>query len=277
MKHSNNLRIRAVLALALPAMAGATDAAAVEAVDRFYISAGAYKANNDVTLRRDSASGTTQGTHVDLKRDFGLDMDKTESYLEIGGTIGRRHRLKAFRYGHDASATRVLERDLVIGDDIYRETAAATGDIDIGLLGASYSWLLHHGERSAFGIGLGAIRYKVSANLAAALDNDGEIEAVASSISESHWAPLLHLEYIRSIADHWRVGVDASYVRKSGGKVSGDAIDLGVKAEFFPWEHFGFALRYNYNDIDLEFEHSGHRDEINIKNRGPQLVATYRF
>lgn len=277
MKQSRNTCIRAAVLLALPMLAGITDAGAVEPVDRFYASLGAYKADNDIKLRWDPSSGETQGTHVSVKRDFSMPLDSTEPFFEIGGTIGRRHRLKAFHYGYDSEGSRILERDLIIGDDVYSATAAFEGDIDISLLGASYSWLFHHSDRGAFGVGLGAIRYKVSASLAAAIESDGEVASVSSAISEAHWAPLLHMEYVRSVAEHWRFGVDASYVRKSGSRVSGSATDLGVKAEYFPWEHFGFALRYNYNDINLEFDRGDYRGKIDINNRGPQLVATYRF
>lgn len=277
MKYSNNSRTGAVLALTLAMMTGATDAGAVEPVDRFFVSVGGYKTDNDIRLRWDPSSGEIPGTHVSVKRDLGMKLDATEPFFQIGGTFGHRHRLKAFHYGYDSSGSRTLDRDLVIGDDIYRATAAFAGDIDVSLLGMSYSWLFHHSETSAFGAGLGAIRYKISADLAAALEQEGEIETVSGSISESHWAPLLHMEYVHALAEHWRLGVDASYVRKNGGRVSGSATDIGAKVEFFPWRHFGFALRYNYNDIDLKFDNGDYRGEIDIKNRGPQLVATYRF
>lgn len=278
MKPKTALRLLPSLALVLPSAFVMADAAAVEPVDRFFVSVGAYKADNDVKLRWHPTSGTVEGTHVSVKRDFGMPLDRTEPFFEIGGTIGRHHQIKAFHYGYDASKSKILERDLIIGDDIYRENAAFEGDFDISLLGASYTWLFHRNDVSAFGVGLGAIRYKVSAGLAAALENeDGSVDAASGSISQAHWAPLLRAEYVHSIGEHWRIGIDAAYVRKSGSKVSGSATDFNAKVEYFPWRHFGFSLRYNYNDINLEFDRNAFSGKIDIVNRGPQLVATYRF
>jgi hypothetical protein len=278
MKQPNTPCAWAALALALPMMAGTTDAGAVEPVDRFFVSVGAYKADNDVKLRWDPSSGDIPGTHVSVKRDLGLPLGRTEPFFEIGGTIGRHHQLKAFHYGYDARKSKILDKTLIIGDDVYHESAVFDGDLDISLLGTSYTWLFHHNEVSAFGVGLGAIRYKVGANLAATLSNDdGSTETASGSISEAQWAPLLRAEYAHSLGEHWRIGFDAAYVRKSGSKVSGSATDFNAKVEYFPWEHFGFALRYNYNDINLEFDRKAFRGKIDINNRGPQLVATYRF
>ena len=57
----------------------------------------------------------------------------------------------------------------------------------------------------------------------------------------------------------------------------GEAIDFGAKVDYFPWEQFGFSLRYNYNDIKLDFNKSHFKGGIDIRNSGPQLMATLRF
>lgn len=53
--------------------------------------------------------------------------------------------------------------------------------------------------------------------------------------------------------------------------------DAQAEVEYFPWRHFGFSLRYDYNDVDLEFERSRFDGKVDLENRGPQPVATVRF
>jgi hypothetical protein len=185
--------------------------------------------------------------------------------------------LSAFGFGYDSSGVKVLAEDFDIGDTGFPEGAAFAGDMDVKLTGLAYTWLFHHSEESAAGIGIGAVQYDVSADLAAVALLEGEMIGYEERFSEDAWAPMLRAEYMRSLAAHWRVGADVSYVRKSRGAVSGDAIDVNLRVEYFPWKHFGFSLRYNYNDIDLDFRRSRFDAEIDLKSRGPQLVATYRF
>lgn len=267
-------------AVAAPA---ALAAETLEPVDKYFFSLGAYRASNDVKLRWEPTTGSIPGSHIDVKRDLGLDLDGTEGFFEAGASFGHgsrsghRHKFELFRYGYNAQSSLLLTDDFQIGDDLFVEGADFEGDLDITLLGASYTWFFHHGDQSAFGIGMGAIRYEVSAALAAAAMVNGEVEAVSAGISESNWVPQIHAEYVKSLSRHWRVGVDASFVKKSGGGFSGEAIDLGAKVDYFPWQNFGFSLRYNYNDINLEFDKSRFNGAIDIKTHGPQLMATLRF
>lgn len=273
-----------VLALAAFALPTAVRAETLAPLDRYSLSIGAYRASNDVGLNWEPSNGTLPGSHLDLDRDLGLDLDRTEGLLEAAATFGHggashhRHKLELFRYGYDASSSRTLDGEYRIGDDVFVEGAVFEGDFDVRLLGASYTWFFHHDDRSAFGVGVGAIRYRVSAAFAAAaVEGEGQVDAVSAAMSESAWVPQVHAEYVRSLSPHWRVGADASFVKKSGGGVSGKAIDVGAKVDYFHWQHFGFSLRYNYNDIDLDFEKSRFTGGIDIKTRGPQLLATLRF
>lgn len=270
------------VALAVMGVPAIAQAEPLEPIDRFFVSLGAYRANNDVKLRWDPSSGDVPGAHLDAKRHLGLDLDGTEPVFEIGGAFGHgdhghRHRLTAFHYGRDATSSLTLTDDFQIGDDLYVEGADFEGDLEIKLLGVAYTWFFHNDGSSAFGVGVGAIRYEVSAAFAAAALIDEEIDAVSGSVSESNWVPQIHAEYVRSLSEHWRVALDASYVKKNGGGLSGDVLDFGARVDYFPWRHFGFSLGYNYNDLDLDFKRTRFTGSVDVKTHGPQLMATYRF
>lgn len=272
------MAVFSVLAVA-PFVAGAEE---ISPIDRFYVSAGVYKSGNDVKLRWQPSSGTIPGSHVDLKRNLGIDTDGTDPFFEIGGSFGHgkkghRHKFEAFHYRYDGKSSLLLDGDYTIGDDIYVEGADFEGDLDVKMTGLSYTWFFHNRNGNALGAGLGAIRYDVSATFGAAAIVNEQIETVQGAMSEAAWVPQIHAEYAKSLSKHWRIGLDASYIKKSGGSVEGKAIDVGAKVDYMPWDHFGVSLRYNYNDVELDFKKSRFSGDVDIKTRGPQLMATYRF
>lgn len=260
----------------LPGMALAQDS--LPPVDRFYAGAGWYWSDNDLDTRWDATDGSL-GTRVDFQRDLGFDDGQGALVWNVGGSLGanRQHKLDAFGYDYDDESVRLLDRELGIEDNVYPVDAAFAGTLDVKITGLSYTWLFHHTDRQAFGVGLGAVRYEVDADLAAAADVDGTMVTYENAFSEDAWAPMLRAEYVHAFAERWRWGAVLSYVKKSGGNVTGDAVDAQVEVEYFPWQHFGFSLRYNYNDVDLDFERSRFDGNVNLKNRGPQLLAMVRF
>ena len=248
------------------------------AVDRFYLAAGHYRADHDLDTRWDASDGSL-GTNVNFQRDLGF-VDRQDALAwRIGGSFGqaRHHTLDAFGYDYEDASARFLDRDLEIGDSTYPVDAAFTGRLDLEVTGVSYTWMFLQDGRRALGIGLGAMRYDIVADLDAAATVGGTPVAYANDLSEDASAPMLRAEYAHVLSARWRWGASLAYTRKNGGNVTGDAMDAQVELEYFPWERFGFSLRYNYNHVDLDFTRSRFDGNLNLDNRGPQLLGKLRF
>jgi len=248
------------------------------AVDRFYLGAGRYWADHDLDTRWDASDGA-MGTHVNFQEDLGF-IDRQDALVwNIGGSFGeeRRHKLDAFGYDYDDDTRRLLDRTLEIGDNAYPVDADLTGSLDLKITGVSYTWFFHQDGRRAAGVGLGAMRYDIDAELDATATVAGSPVAYANDLSEAEWAPMLRVEYAHALSAHWRWGASLAYTRKNSGNVTGDALDAQVELEYFPWERFGFSLRYNYNDVDLDFERTRFDGNLNLNNRGPQVLGMFRF
>lgn len=270
----------AVLCLLLCAGFPATSLAqdALPPVDRFHVGAGRYWADHDLDTRWDASDGS-MGTHVNFQRDLGF-VDRQDALVwNIGGSLGeeRRHAFDAFGYGYDDDTRRRLDRTLQIGDNAYPVDADLAGRMDLKVTGVSYTWFFHHDGQRAFGVGLGAMRYDVDIDLDATAVVAGTPVAYANTLSEDEWAPMLRAEYAQSLSDRWRWGASLAYTKKTGGNVTGDARDLQVRLEYFPWQRVGFSLRYNDNDVDLDFERTRFDGNLKLSNRGPQLLAMLRF
>ncbi|MEL1264831.1 hypothetical protein [Pseudoxanthomonas putridarboris] len=265
-----------VLAAAGVACGMAGRAGAIEPVDRLKVSVGSYIIEHDVDLRWDSETVGT-GSDIDFHRDLGFDDSRTDVFWSLDGVLGEHHKFSAFGYRYDSGGQRLLAEDFNIHDSQFPVDAAFSGDMEVRMAGVAYTWLFHRNDRSAAGVGIGAVRYDVTADLAAAAETGEGLITAEERLDEDAWAPMLRVEYHHSLGERWRMGGQISYVKKSGGDTSGDAIDVNVHLEYFPWEHFGFGLRYNYNDADLDFERSRFTGKLNLKNQGPQVVATLRF
>lgn len=265
-----------VLAVAGITWGMAGQAGAIEPVDRFKVSVGSYVIDHDVDLRWDSPEAGV-GSDINFHRDLGFDDSRTDVFWSLDGVLGEHHKFSAFGYRYDSDGQRLLDEDFNIGDSHFPVDAAFAGDVEVKMAGVAYTWLFHRNDRSAAGVGIGAVRYDVMADLAAAVETGEGLVTVEQRLDEDAWAPMLRVEYHHSLGQRWRIGGQVSYVKKSGGNTSGDAIDANVHLEYFPWEHFGLGLRYNYNDVDLDFERSRFTGRLNLKNQGPQAVAILRF
>jgi len=266
-------------AAALVCVPALSQAQSIAPVDSFFVTAGVYKANNDIDMRWNPSHGNGHGSRISLEKDLGFDLDATEPFFSIGGSFGshNQHQIKAFRYSHDGKSSYSLPDTYQIGNDDYVEGAKFRGDVDVDIIGVSYSWFFHRRRHSAFGIGLGAIRYDITASFAASALVNQNVKAVSDSVSEKAWVPEIHAEYACSFARRWRFSAELSYIKKPGGSISGDAVDFNAKITYFPLRHLGVALGYIYNDLDLDFDKSRFNGDLDIKTHGPQLTATYRF
>lgn len=251
-------------------------AMALEPVDRFKLSIGSYAIDHDLDLRWDSAEAGA-GSDINFHRDLGFDDSRTDLFWSLDGVLGEHHKVSAFGYHYDSGGQRLLAEDLDIDDSLFPVNAAFAGDMEVRMAGVAYTWLFHRSDLSAAGVGIGAVRYDATADLAAVIETDEGLVSAEERLDEDAWAPMLRVEYHHALGERWRVGGQVSYVKKSGGDTSGDAVDVNVHLEYFPWEHVGFGLRYNYNDVDLDFERSRFTGKLNLKNQGPQIAAIVRF
>lgn len=266
------------VALTAPAAAFAQDLAPL---DRYWLGLGGYSSDNDLDIRIDGEDGVA-GSNVDFQRDLGFDERETAFAYDLGFTLADRHQLAVTGHRYSSEAGRTLSRELDIDDEIYAVDAVFAGEMDIDLTSVSYTWFFHSNERSAFGVGLGGVHYALDADLAAsAVADDGEggevVTTVGKRIDESAWAPMIRAQYSQVIDDHWRFNVELAGVRKSGGSVSGDAVDASASIDYFPWKHFGFSLKYNYNDVSLKYKKTSYRGKLDLVNQGPQLLAVVKF
>lgn len=271
---------QAFAALCVYAMAGAHAAIAAEPlppVDKAYVGAGVYGVEDRLSGRWDSS--TLRGTSFNVERDLGFDTRENTSVWALGAAFGasRQHKLDLVGYRYSDNGQRTLTSNLLINGNVYPIGGNFSGSLDVGVIAASYTWMFYRTDRQAAGLGLGLVQYDFDASLAVETIAAGLPVRTVNALGSKAVAPLLSAEYVRSLGNGWRVGTGVSYVRADRDGVDGEAIDAHVRTEWFPWEHVGFGLRYNYNEIDLDFDRRQFKGNLDVRNQGFQFFVMARY
>ena len=261
--------------------APAAYAADLQPLDKYWLGAGVYQSNNGLVIRVDGED-QVNGTAVSLQDDLGFSDNELATLYKMGATLGGKHQIAVVGHRYGSHSSKVLSTELDINDELYQVDAAFEGDMDIDVISTSYTWFFKQDENSAFGVGLGLVFYSIDLDLAAEATvevSEGGSKTVTAEthLGESAPLPMVRMQYSRVLNDHWRLNLELAGVWKSSGSVTGDAIDASVSVDYFPWDHFGFTFRYNYDNINLEYNKSSFRGTLDLRNRGPQLMAVVKF
>lgn len=270
----------ALAVLAAPAANAAEPAH--PALDRAWLRLGVFDARSDLDLRWDTSLDLPgSGTVVESRRDLGLQRKQRRPAFELGVLLADRHQLKVYGRSVESGGERFLQRDLSIDGQIYPTDALVDSRIELDQLGVAWTVFAWQSERSAFGVGVGALRYQLDLSLRA--DIETEVEGVPvqtqlrSGLAEQQWLPLLRAEFDRRLSEHWRLGSELAWVRKPSGRVRGNALEAAIELEYLPSPRWGVALRYELDRIDLDYRRSALAADLKLQNRGPQLLARWRF
>lgn len=260
-------------ALALSCPAAAQDLCPL---DRVRIAIGPHAKDNDLRLRIDDPAGAL-GDEFSGRRDLGLRGGSRETFREVALSWDREHQFVARRFAFVEQGSDTLATSIRVGDELWPLGAAAEGRLRVVVETIGHTWFPVAGERQALGLGLGLVRYALDGRVDGRVETNGIGDDFSLAVDESAWAPQLGIEWIALAGRHWRLGIDAAWVRRPGGSVRGHAFGASTRIEWFPTRHGGIALRWQHQDLDLEVDRNELRGRLRFATRGPLLLATLRF
>jgi hypothetical protein len=88
---------------------------------------------------------------------------------------------------------------------------------------------------------------------------------------------MLQLGWRHLFDDHWRMYLDASGVRKNGGRISGHIYNAALGVEWLPWRNLGFGLEYGYSQIKLHWNRSMYDADLDMTLSGPSAFVKLRW
>lgn len=248
--------------------------------DRVSVRLGGYFANMDTDVTVADPSDTLSGK-INLEDDLGFKQDKTVPRVRADFLFGEHQGLALDYYSIDRSSHQVLARDITYDGVDYSADADVRAKLDFDFGSVAWRWWFGQGG-DAYGVGLGAGWYRVKTALA----GDGAYDpgaggpqpvSVASTSNDSAWAPMLQLGWRHFFGDSWRMYLDASGVRKNGGRISGHIYNAALGVEWLPWRNLGFGLEYGYSQIKLHWNRSMYDADLDMTLSGPSAFVKLRW
>jgi hypothetical protein len=273
--HSNNAR-RLILGTILASAACGAIADPAAPLDRFSIAAGAFSTKADITINSDTSFGRIESGRQKSER---ATLPRVKAELMLGD----RQSISADFLRYNKGYTPTLSGNTVIDGEAVSGAASLDGKLRLDLNKGAYKWWFGQ-QNSVFGIGLGAAYYRAEVGGTATAQVQGTVNGLpvtrtvtgTDSTTDSAYAPVLDLAWRHSFSPDVRMFVDASGIKKNGGKINGHIYSAAVGVEWFMTKNVGLALDYGIHKINLHRD-SDRDSELRIKLAGPSAYLKARF
>src|SRR5688572_3489685 len=142
--------------LAGTALIALPDCAQAQALDdRFWAEASLFWPSVDSDIRVDNLLTARPGTEIDVESDLDLDDREMLPALTVGARLGGGFSISAEYFRVDRSATRSLERDIIIDDVTYPASAEVESGFSSDVYRLWVGWAFARGDDYEFGAALG--------------------------------------------------------------------------------------------------------------------------
>jgi hypothetical protein len=219
--------------------------------DRWHIGVGYLVADFDTEIALDSRT-LGKGTQIDLEDDLGFDRDVDDTHVYGWFRIRPRHKIELSWYRFDRSSRKVIQKEFQFGEEVFPADAELEATFDFDLLQLTYDWSFFRRGKWEAGLRAGVAYMETEAGFTA-VDNINQVVVAREGTDEALPVPLLGIHFDYSPIQRLFLGGGVSYFSIDDlSGVSGDIIDANLRVRYYPWEHVGFTLSYNYQEIHVE-------------------------
>lgn len=180
------------------------------------------------------------GTEIDLEDDLGLDDSRLMGRIDINWRMARKHELdfSLFRISRDGS--RMLDRDIQIGDVVFPINTQVTSESELTVIKLAYRYAFLHRPRWHVGTSVGAHTMGWNTKV--------EAGSLARARDFDFFAPLPVLGIFGSYAITPRLYLNASseFFGLEFEGFDGFLNDTRLNLEHRTFEHLGFGLGLEY-------------------------------
>lgn len=275
---------RTLIAAAAGAIAGlagqAAHADSLQAGDeRFKVVAGWFLPAFNTDVRIDN--GGDPGDEIDLDRDLGVDRDQSGVLLGFEWRIAERHRLAASYSSFSQSATRTIDREITIGDEIYPVDATIKTSWSLDMIPITYSYSFIKSDSNELAGTFGIHWDSISLGLKGSTSlSDDDLNADVSSGADLP-LPLIGLRYDHNFSNNWSAGLSGSYFTIEFGESELDArgslYNFRAYTEYRFMGRYGAGLAVDLFNLNIKASKPRLTGEYDYDYWGPQLYLTARF
>jgi hypothetical protein len=244
--------------------------------DKWKFQLGGYFPSVNTKLKID---GTQVGDNIDLE-DLGLSGDESIWRLDGYWRFAKKHRLEFGYYQFKRDASRRLDEQITIGDEIFQVGFLAATELQLDFYTLDYLYSFYQGEKWEIAGGLGFYWVGLDFSIGAALDiNNNPILGgpVVESTDFNGPLPYLALNFEYYITPKWLVICKGGYFQLDVGDIDGRLTTLGAKLEYQFTKRWGLGAGYDAFRIDVDIEDDNLKSNIEYNYHGIQVYGILRF
>jgi hypothetical protein len=234
--------------------------------DRFRIEIDLLGAGLDTNLRVDE-SPTVPGTTLDAEDDLGLDDSQFLPQVELTLLPGEHHLLRLSALSTHRSADRIIERDIVYDDQIYRVGERVDSRLNLTLVGLTYGFRFLVRQDSELTATFGVQIADVEVN---AVVRSRVIREAESGVAP---LPLAGLEGRYDFARRWSVEGRIQYLDADIEQVDGSILDARVAVTWRKNPYLLFGLGFRRFAIDADSSDESTPGLVDMSVDGPLLFV----
>lgn len=240
-----------------------------EDIINFELRFGAFVVDRDTDLGL--STDMFGGTRFDFESDLGADPSTTVFRIDGLYRFNKHHRLDFGWFALNRGATRAIDRELTIGDQVFAIDTTLDSTLNIDIFKAAYTYVFPIGENSELGLTAGLFAVKAAASFAAT--NFGQVAADSLTIP----LPVIGFRARHSFTPRFHANVSFETFFLTIGKYDGNLIDARFELEYDFFRNVGVGVAVNLIDIDVDVDNDVIDWQIDWKTRGVLLYMKVFF
>ncbi len=244
---------------------------------RLAFGAGIFAPTLDTQIRRDSSTGLL-GTVIDFETTLGMSDSERLPLLLGYYRFAKRHRL-GFQYVRlDRNGDSVDDAPIRFGDVIIPANFPISSFFDVDVYALNYSYSFIHDGRKELAFNLGLQLQDVEVGIAGNIGPGFLVEEA------DVFAPLPTFggSFDYAFNDEWiftsMLGVFAIEIDLGDDSdLSGEIVQFNTGLVWKAFDNVGFALQYNYFNVDVDVDDSDWVGFLKYEYRGPVLAFAFYF
>ncbi len=238
----------------------------------FSVSLGAFFTDRDSDTRIDAESGDT-GTDINFEDDLGFDKSDTVFRLDGYWRFAAHHRIDVSAFDLSRSATKVIDRDLTIGDTTFEINSEVEGNFDLNIYKAAYTWQFLTDESDFLGLTAGLY----IADIGTSFSGSGPLGLSVESDGITAPLPVIGLRGEYHLSERWLLRGSAEIFLFEYNEFDGSLYDLFAGIDYGFTDTFAVGIGINSVRLDIGFEGDRFQGDVDWAYTGAMLYLKFDF
>ncbi len=242
-------------------------------VERFKISAGAFYVVNNTNVRLELKDA--MGTDMQLEKDLGMSREVTTFLANIQWQISRRSHLGLNYYNIHRNASHVLQKDIIVEDNVYPVNSSVTSFFNTAIYQFSYGYSIFSKPTFEAGLLIGA--HLLHTNTGISLDGTNTGVDVQNNFGFTAPLPDLGIWGSWALNKRFAINSNISYFALTLNNKSGRLLAYTLNLTYKLVKQLDLTLGYTGLDFKVDVIRPDVSGFFKWGYNGPLLMANFSF